>query len=252
MKLKSHIKDFVYSSLGLFSFALAEDRVVALMYHSVGDNGMFFSVSEDEFEKQMQYLKEGGYKVLSLPDFYDFFKKGKFPPKTVLITFDDGYLDNYTKALPVLRKFDFPAVVFLATGTVGKEKKLSGGKSLPMMNWEQILNARKENIFDFQPHTVSHNKLSDVSPDTIRSEIMESKKEIENKLNKKCDFFAYPCGSAGPEAIEILKSNNFLAAFSVVAGRIKAGDFPFFLKRNSVDSQTTFSQFKNILKIGKI
>jgi peptidoglycan/xylan/chitin deacetylase (PgdA/CDA1 family) len=220
------------------------------MYHSVGDDGLFFSVTLSEFYKQMQYLKINGYQVLSSDNFLDFFKKGNFPPKSVLITFDDGYTNNYTEVYPILKKFNIPATIFLITGLIGKERKLRNEKNLAMMDWSQI--AESSGIIDFQPHTVNHAKLPGISIDLAEEEISKSKKEIEEKLQKECRLFAYPSGSLNEDIVKLVKKNNFSAAFSVRPGFVKTGDDPFSLKRNSVDSKTTFRQFKNMLKIGKI
>jgi len=234
MFLKRIIKNFL---------ALVMPRqkgISVLMYHSIGNNGIFFTVKPEEFARQMKYLKDNKYQVISLADLIESLKLNKpLPRKTVVITFDDGYKDNYANAWPVFKKYDFPATIFLATGLIGQEIVTSQGP-LPLLNWSQIEEMHQSRLIDFEPHTVYHKELN-------QSEITDSKRMIEQKLNKKCYFFAYPKGKYNQEIIKLLKDNEFKASLTIEKGLVKKGDDLFKLKRISVNSTTSFIQFKATL-----
>ena len=235
MFLKRIIKDeFALISL----FFPHQKGISVLMYHSVAHNNVFFTVKLEMFEKQMQYLKDKNYNVIKLSDLISLLESNEeLPKKTVILTFDDGFEDNYINVFPVLKKYNFPATIFLVTGLVNKEMNNSQNIPLKILNWEQINEMHQSGLIDFQPHTVNHQELN-------KEEIINSKKEIEERLNKKCEFFAYPRGICNDEIIDILKDNGFKASRTLKNGKVKKGDDLFKLKRISVNSTTSFIQFK--------
>src|SRR4030042_4444685 len=115
--MKLLIKRIIYWIKKIF----AGNGAVALMYHSIADNKEFFTVSPKEFEKQMQYLKDNDFNVIDAETLINLMEsKSEFPAKIVAITFDDGYLDNYENALPILKKFNFPAIIFPFTAGINQ------------------------------------------------------------------------------------------------------------------------------------
>ncbi len=216
-----------------------------LMYHSVSDNPEFFTVTLESFKSQMNYLFMNGYSVVPLSTLVDKLKQNLvIPKKTVVLTFDDGYEDNYTNAFPMLQKYNFPATIFLATGRIGNKKYISKkGIKMPVLDWGQIKEMNDSGLIDFQPHTVSHPKLSTLGVDDVRREIFESKNEVENKLSKRCRFFAYPYGDFNDKVARIAKE-GFDGVATVGQGFVGLNDHPEALKRNSVDSLTTGLSFK--------
>ena len=235
MFLKRIIKDeLAFISL----FFPRKKGIPILMYHSVAHNNVFFTVKPEIFEKQMQYLKDYNYNVIKLSDLINFLESNKeLPKKTVVLTFDDGFEDNYSNVFPILKKHNFPATIFLITGLVNEEMNNSQNIPLKILNWEQIQEMHESGLIDFQPHTVSHQELNE-------KEIIDSKKEIEEKLNKKCKFFSYPRGVYNNEIIDILKNNGFRASRTVKKGKVNKGDDLFKLKRISINSTTSLIQFK--------
>lgn len=239
MFLKRIIKDI------LALIVPRQKGIPVLMYHSIDKNDVFFTVKPCVFERQMSYLKDNNYQVIGLSDLVEFLEKGEeLPQKAVVITFDDGFEDNYFNAFPVLKKYNFPATVFLATGLIGGEINNSQNIPLKMLNWRQIEEMHSSGLVDFQPHAVSHQRLDKFDKNKIKEEIIESRKIIEEKLDKKCLFFAYPKGKYNQDIIEILKENGFKAARTVDAGKVNKGDDLFKLKRVSINSTTSFIQFK--------
>lgn len=207
-----------------------------LMYHSIGNNNYFLSVKPKNFEKQMTYLKEKNFNVISLTELVDLLILQKtIPFKTVVLTFDDGYEDNYLKAWPILKKLQLPATIFLATDKI---------EAQAMLKWKQIKEMHESGLIDFQPHTASHPKLNQIKPKEAEKEILKSKEVIEEKLDKECFFFAYPKGRFNEEVIEVVKKLGFRAALSTISGRVNLKDDLFTLKRNSVSLATSFCQFK--------
>ena len=222
------------------------------MYHSVGVNEVPFTVSPLDFQRQMEYLNREDYNVVPLAGLVDLLRKGKkIPRKTVVLTFDDGFEDNYFNVFPLLKRYGFPATIFLATGFVGRKIPNSAGIPLKALNWEQILEMHNSHLVDFEPHTVSHPKLPEVSPEVAEREVLESRRIIEEKLNKKCLFFAYPKGKYNKETQDILTRNGFLAA--MVAGEerfVQRGDNCLLLPRLAVNSSVNFIEFQGKLSKG--
>lgn len=251
MNLKNKIKNLIYIVLGVFRFTGFKNRSIILMYHSITDNKDFFCVKPSDFERQIKYLRENNFNVISLDKLVWHLENNNFPPKTVALTFDDGYEDNFTSAFPILKKYNFPATIFLETAVLGREKTNKSGVIYKMLKWGQIKEMKNSGIFEFGAHTLNHPKLSQLNLMSVEKEIIQSKEILEDMLGKKCVFFAYPFGDFNEQTIIIAKK-NFKAVFTVKNGTIKYGDNLMELKRNSIDSAVSFSQFKGIVKFGKI
>lgn len=221
-------------------------KISVLMYHSIGYTNDFFNVTPEQFSWQMSYLKKNNYNVIGCQELYSIIKGGIKPRrKTVVITFDDGYLDNFTHAFPILQKFGFSSLIFIITGLIGKKRKTSASE-VSMLGWREIEIMNQKGI-DFQPHTVNHIKMAQASTELLDSELVESKLVLEEKLNKKCIFFAYPYGDYNSAAISAVIKNGFIMSFTVKSGRIGQNDALFEVKRNSIDSSVDRLRF--ILKI---
>ena len=230
-KIRSFIKDLLVYT---FEKGILKKPASILMYHSVGENKAFFNVRPEDFKWQMNYLKEHNYNVISLRDFVDSKEKGNIPSRTVVITFDDGYEDNFSNAFRVLKDYNFPATIFLTTGRLATND---------YMNWAEIKEMHNSGLIDFEPHTVTHPKLSQHKESIVLKEIRDSKQEIENNLSKECHFFAYPYGDYDEENLKVSQS-LFKAALTVKRGFVSKSDNMHELKRNSVDSLVGKQRFK--------
>jgi len=218
-----------------------------LMYHFIEHNNdlPLLAVKPEIFKKQMKYLKDNNYQVIKLSNLVNLLKNGEeLPKKIVVLTFDDGFKNNYSNAFPILKEYNFPATIFLTVGWVGKEVITSPG-NFPALNWNEIEEMHKSGLIDFQPHTMTHPKLDRITLGEIESEIIQSKKIIQERLNKKCFFFAPPKGRYSQEIKEILENEGFEAVLTIKKGFIKKGDNLFNLKRIAVNSTTSFIQFKS-------
>jgi len=176
-------------------------------------------VTNESFKKQVDFLKRK-FNVLSMIDFVDCLENKKnFPDNSVVITFDDGYLDNYTHAYPVLRKFNLSATIFLATDFIDSdnipdwEERRSNGYRL-MLNWEEVRTMAKDGVC-FGAHTKSHLEFSESDSNNLIKEIIESKKIIERNAGIKVNTFAYPKGAYTKASVKAVKASNFACAFSL-------------------------------------
>ena len=130
-------------------------------------------MSPESFERQMRFLRERKYNIVSLEELTDLIKnKKKIPPMTVAVTFDDGYLDNYTHAYPVLKKYNIPAAIFVVINRIGKHLVNDD-----YMSWSQIREISESGLITIGSHSMSHPNLSEISlEEQLKEEILESKK----------------------------------------------------------------------------
>jgi peptidoglycan/xylan/chitin deacetylase (PgdA/CDA1 family) len=165
--------------------AIPDHASLVLAYHSVVDAAAvgkdLYSVTKTNFIEHMEILKRH-FAVISPPAL---FGCEKTAAPRVLITFDDGKIDNYTEALPVLRAFDFPAVFFVTTALVGTDGYLSEG---------EIRDAAQNNIH-IGSHSVTHADFARIDAARTFEELQESKSFIENLTKKDTVSFAYPYGN---------------------------------------------------------
>lgn len=200
-------------------------RSVVLTYHRINDGSedSYISVSTLNFRRQMKYLKEN-FEVVRLDELINDIKHKDIRRDRVSITFDDGYRDNYTKAYPVLKELGLPATIFVSTGYIGGDNRLSKDEIRDMKNGG----------VDFGSHTVTHPVLTKISIEEAAKEISDSKKDVENLLNEKIDYFAYPLGKKNHfdnQISDIVKRTGYKAAFTTENGEIDYKGDPFSLKR---------------------
>ncbi|MHB8139319.1 MAG: polysaccharide deacetylase family protein [Smithellaceae bacterium] len=215
-------------------------RIPILMYHSISDvkesSHPYYHVNTSPavFEAHMRYLSENNYAVINLRDTRDNFD-ANHSAKQVVITFDDGFLDFYTSAYPILKKFGFTATVFLPTAFIQNNR--TSFKDNPCMTWNEVRQLLKEGI-SFGSHTVSHPQLTDLSETEIKHEIKASREIIEEETGTKVDSFSYPFAFPQDNRDfiarykEILLEHGYRTAVTTVIGRAAIGlDDPLFLKR---------------------
>ena len=182
-----------------------------LMYHYINEEEPLRSrlgVSPQTFRRQMAFLKRHKYKVIPLEKVVDLIEhKKKIPFKTVAITFDDGYLDNYTNAYPILKKYQLPATMFVVLNRIGKHL---GNDDY--MNWQQIKELSASGLVTIGSHSMTHPNLSEsISDAKLKYEIFESKKILEETLQKRIDFFSYPFGGVNPKARDFTRQAGYKA-----------------------------------------
>ena len=223
----------------LFVFYKANHEVPILMYHRVDypqtQDSVF--VTPPTFERQMEFLKVHRYNVISLSELVELIRqKKRIPPKTVAITFDDGFLDNIKKAYPVLKKMEFPATVFMITANIGGEEWLS----------EEDLRILDESGITIGAHTVNHAYLPLLLTRTeVQAEITESKRRLENILGHPVTLFSYPAGGFTPEIRDIVRQAGYEGA--VTTNQYKEKHNPYSLHRVKI-SESNGSLFSFWIK----
>lgn len=202
-----------------------EKGVPVLAYHMIDDDDDTYSVSATEFEKQMQYLKENGYTAISLLEFAKA-KKGKFtlPEKPIIITFDDGYANNYTTAMPIMEKYGMKGTMFMVANDIGKEDYFTVEQ---MKDWQA-------HHMEIGSHTANHVPLATLTSEQKKEEIVASKLLLEWKGLNTVFFMAYPFGSFDEESEQLLKENDYLGALTGKSGLNTADTNPYLLHRVNV------------------
>ncbi|MFH1791407.1 MAG: polysaccharide deacetylase family protein [Candidatus Omnitrophota bacterium] len=206
-----------------------------LMYHSIDGNEEMskLSLCPVGFARQMEFFHKHGYNVISLGEMVDLIKKGRrIPPKTVTITFDDGFRNNYLCAYPVLKRYGFPATIFVITGHIGSKDYLT---------WDDIKELQDNNI-TIGSHTKSHLWLVGMSDEKLRDEIFGSKEVLEKGTGRKIDFFSYPIGAYDERVQAVVKDAGYKAACATNPGPHKRWDDIYALKRVRI-SRTANNMF---------
>lgn len=291
---------------------LTKSQVAILMYHRVCpqiDSWTLEPLSPREFERQIEYFCRS-YELLALNQLVAYICQRKtLPEKAVVITFDDGYRDNYLYAYPILKKYRVPATMFLTTGYIGKGrlfwwdeigyiinnttaaqldldelgsyslhppnrcragfiisqklKNLPDGRknvlierltsicqvSIPpglgcdfVLSWDEVREMSSNGI-TFGAHTVNHPILTNVPLQRAKWEIVQSKKDIEEKLGKEVTAFSYPNGDFSAEIVKLVQENGLTCAVSVSPNKlVSRKDSPYGLGR--IGGLENFSEFK--------
>lgn len=245
-------------------------EVVVMCYHRIeGKVGGALSIEPALFEQQMQRIKDSGIPVIGMQDFLAWRRGEKnIPPKSIIITIDDGYVSGYEVGWPILKKFGYPFTMFVYLTYVN-----TGGKAI---TWQQLAEMRDAGV-DIGSHTVLHSDLrfkpkrftpgqasvaSVVSPmdyDTwLKYELEHSKEVIEEKLGIKCNTIAYPYGNNNEKVREAAKAAGYEAAFTTYGARLGIASPPMGLGRydvttkdvHGVDSFTVGLSFKGMAAPG--
>lgn len=245
--MKKAIKELIYSMLANFNFK----GVVILMYHSISDNEEFFTVKPHEFKRQMQYLKDNNFRVIGLAELLEELPQEHRADRTVVITFDDGFEDNYLNALPVLEKFGFNATIFLSSDMLGGVVTGRKGAEMKILAVEEIRVMQQSGLIDFGCHGRSHKKLTQMDEALLEEELAISKKRLEDILEKNIADLAFPFGDYN-DNVKKEARRHFRSACTVKRGRVDRSTDLFELNRNSIDSHVSFRQFKGIVKYGRI
>ena len=227
------------------------------MYHSVNNKKLKrlkgLRVSVKNFEKQIAYLHKKGYKSYTLSDMIE--KSESLPPKSVVITFDDGYRDNLTNALPILQKYNFKATVFVIINRFDndwsihrREKNAGIVDKIEKLSDDNIRTLLKSGLIEIGAHTLWHKNFSKQKTQEKKFEIEESKRIIEDSFGLECKTFSYPFGIYEKGDEKLVREAGFIGA---VTTEKKGVDFDsdtlFLLPRVAVKDE----YFKFIYKLRK-
>lgn len=200
------------------------DDVLVLNYHQINDRDKnSLTVSPGLFAEELDYLIDHGYHVISLDQFIRHQTEGaSLPDKPVLITFDDGYRDNYTDAFPLLKERNMPALIFIITDYIGTQKNY--------LTWDQVHEMEKNGI-EFGSHTLSHAMLSQNDPKDAKFQLETSQAVFRWQFGKNARALAYPCGYYDDTVKKLVKEAGYEAAFTVDYGPVHPGDDILALRR---------------------
>jgi peptidoglycan/xylan/chitin deacetylase (PgdA/CDA1 family) len=200
--LTDRFLDAAYYPMRAWNRRRAEVPVTILTYHKISRAAVAgWNVSPENFAKQMDFLRSGGYTVSGLNDYLNKRTYGHvFRQPTVILTFDDGYENIFRNAYPVLARNRIPATVFLVPGLIGSNcmfpwdvgKEDYRDELLPL-TWNEVASMH-EGLIEFGSHTLTHPHLARLAPDDIERELVESKRRLEERLGVIINTFAYPGG----------------------------------------------------------
>ena len=225
----------IYKSASVFQ--VNNNKIPILMYHSISyEKGNTVRVPKENFRQQMKYLKDNNYTTLNLDELYIYMKTGKIiSKKPIVITFDDGYIDNYTNAYPILKELKLKATVFVITDTIDTDKNYLTSNEIKSMD---------ANNMRIESHTASHEHLTKISySDNIKT-MTSSKAKLEKILNRKINYIAYPYGEYTENTIKATKESGYKLAFSTDYGWIDKNDNIYSLGRIFVNANFSFDEFK--------
>jgi peptidoglycan/xylan/chitin deacetylase (PgdA/CDA1 family) len=199
--------------------------VPVLMYHSVdgNENVTKLSVAPENFESQMEFFRKNHYNVVGLDRIVSYMqKKEKMPARTVAITFDDGYYNNYKYAYPVLKKYNFPATIFMITSKIGQDG---------WCGWKELKEMSDSGIITIGSHTKSHLWLPDMGSKQLKEELIESKAILEKGLGRSVDFLCYPIGARNDRVERFARDAGYLGAVATNPGRFSPSNDIYAIKR---------------------
>ncbi len=181
-----------------------------LLYHSVlkeytpGSDALLH-ISEENFIQHMQTLKNAGYNTVTLDEYYAYVTEGtELPTNPIVICFDDGYLNNYEYAFPVLKQMGMKATIFVIASRMGCDTV-----EFPHFSWEQAAEMENSGIIDIESHSLTHPSFSELTYAETVKEMRLSKYLIEKNLKKECKYMAYPYGFVNYDSASVGKTAGY-------------------------------------------
>ncbi len=225
-------------------YANGYQAIPILCYHRFGPRAAKLNVTGQAFEQQMEFLAKNGYTVVTMERLARFLDgKEALPAKTVAITIDDGYRSTYEIAYPILKKYGFPASVYLYTDFVGASDALT---------WAQMKEMIASGVITIQPHSKSHanltQRLKDESEarykERIRREVDAPISVIKDRLSEPMFTFAYPYGDVNEYVVDLLVKDSIAQGVTVTPGGNPFYAYPYMLRRSMVFGNEDLEGFK--------
>jgi len=227
--------------LGFWSrFLSHQSQVIVLGYHSVGNTRLHISMPVADFDRQMRWLQRRSTPVLTIEQLINFITlRHPLSQDSVLVTFDDGFRDNLTQALPILRRCNLAAVFFVPTFHVGDYYTWDGNRGSRqhrILSWDDVLSLAAQGQ-QIGSHGVTHARFSDISPRDVEWELRESAAAIEGRLGQRPTGIAYPYGDMGEaeKTANSAKRLGYQVGFTVVPRPLLGGQPTFEIPRYMVD-----------------
>lgn len=210
--------------------ASGQIKVPILMFHYVeylqnkdDKTRLSLDTSPATFDLEVKTLADAGYSFLTAADLADVLDNKKaLPERPVLLTFDDGYSDFYVDVYPILKKYHAAATQYVISGMIGAVDHMTAG---------EIAQIAADGLVEIGAHTVHHVGLRGLPSARSQTEILQSKWQLEQIINKRVVSFAYPYGSFDAQAISVVKASGFRTAVSTLPGLVQSPANRFFLFR---------------------
>lgn len=238
---KQIIANIFYPLYRLNEILNCHTDIRVLLYHSIDNktcpDSMGLRIKPDDFRKQMQSLKDWGYRVVSIYSIFDKLSFTEQPEKKVILTFDDGFKDFVNHVYPILEKFNYPATIFIVIDYlqgIKKGTKNAYWDSWDKMDWDDLRTIATNPRITFGSHGYGHNKITDLDRQDMIREIKDSKLFLEKELGRDIDFFTYPYGFFNCQCQEIVKEAGYRAAFIGRPGRLNSSASIYSLKRTEI------------------
>ncbi len=223
---------------------LLRGRALIALFHRVDDRygGTPITLTRAEFSRYVRFFGRF-YTVLPLGELLERLRGGEDITGCLAITFDDGYLDNFRHAAPMLAEHGLPACFFVGTEFIGSQRQPWWDEELAIraewMTWEQLRSLHAQG-FEIGAHTMNHVDLGKpLDGDRAFEEIMGSRQRLEKELGTRIDYFSYPYGRRDQmtdENREAVRRAGLLCCLSAYGGDVKVGDDPHYLQRSPISS----------------
>jgi peptidoglycan/xylan/chitin deacetylase (PgdA/CDA1 family) len=215
-----------------------------LCYHRFGTRANKLTVTPAAFEAQMEYLARNDYHVITFAQLKRFLDaREPLPPKSILVTIDDGYRATFDVAYPILRKFGFPATVFLYSDFVGASDA---------MTWPQMKDMSASGLIDIQPHSKTHANLTLRLPgetdvryrERMRREVEAPATVLRERLAATSRVYAYPYGDVNEVVVDLLGKGGIQQGVTVTPGGNGFFAYPYMLRRTMIFGNEDMDAFK--------
>lgn len=222
-------------------------RVPILMYHHVADPGnahesvRLWFVTPERFTEQMEWLHRAAFTTITPEQLRARLIEGTpLPPRPILITFDDGWAEQYAAAFPVLKRLGMTATFYVYSNG------MAAGNAGGYLSWDQLKEMHAAGM-TIGGHTISHPNLTALPDDAVTRELVESKAAIEKNLGVPCTTFAYPYGDFDGRVTGLVRQSGYTSAMGTEPGHTQRPDDLFELRRVRVSSHETLETFKALL-----
>lgn len=200
-----------------------------LLYHHVARDR---DMTPERFEAQLSWLLKEGYTVVTMDDLVESIAGQKMIAKrSIVLTFDDGYANNYNEAFPVLKKLSLKALIYLVTDRIGTDG---------FMTWEQVRQMKASGLITFGSHTRTHRDFVRKNEfQNLEDELIGSRQIVEEKLSVPCRHFAWPWGDYETSWLPRVQAAGYVSAATTLGGPNVPGSNPFSLRRLNVRQSST-------------
>lgn len=219
-----------------------------LMYHRVARLGAYdqLTVTPERFAQQMEELAR--HDVVSLRDGLQALAAGSLRKPLFAVTFDDGYLDNLTEALPILQRWRIPATIFVTTQfcdqALSHPRYGDPGARRLHFDWDEARTLAQAPGITLGSHTLTHPYLPTLRDELAQQEIAESRAVIAAQLGQDVDYFCYPSGDLSPRELLLVRKAGYAAAVSVAPGVNHPGTDRMQLRRTEITDRDDLAQFR--------